>query len=42
MSREAIDYVVSFLDNNPSYEARFKYTNCCDEIFFRPLFLVVV
>lgn len=37
LNREAINYIISFIKNNPYFKDRFKYTNCCDEIFFHTI-----
>lgn len=37
LNREAINYIISFTINNPNFKSRFKYTNCCDEIFFQTI-----
>ena len=37
LNRAAIDYILRFIKEHPSYSKRFKYTNCCDEIFFHTI-----
>lgn len=37
LNRRAIDYINQFLKENPGFKSRFKYTNCCDEIFFQTI-----
>jgi hypothetical protein len=32
--KELLDYVLAFLNENDWYLNRFRYTSCCDEIFF--------
>lgn len=34
LHRDLIDEVYSFINNNPSYVNRFKYTSCGDELFY--------
>lgn len=37
LNRDAIKYVLSYIDNHPEIIKRFKYTLCCDEIFFHTI-----
>lgn len=37
LNRDAVDYILGFISNNPSFKSRFRYTNCCDEIFFHTI-----
>lgn len=37
LTSEAIDYVLEFLRNNKWYSKRFKFTSCCDEVFFHTI-----
>ena len=37
LTNEAIKYIVSYIDNNPQYLKRFKFTTCCDEVFFHTI-----
>lgn len=37
LNKVVIDYVLSFLKNNPSYIKRFRFTSCCDEVFFHTI-----
>lgn len=39
LSRKAIDYIFTFMKNNPKYLKRFKYTFCAEEIFFQTILL---
>lgn len=34
---EMFEYIMNFINKNPQYLKRFKYTNCCDEIFFHTI-----
>ena len=34
-----VSQIISFIDSNPNYVKRFKYTRCADEIFFQTLIL---
>lgn len=37
LSRNAIGYVFDYMDNNPQYLKRFKYSFCSEEMFFQTL-----
>lgn len=37
LNNEAINYVINFITKNPNYLKRFKYSSCCDEIFFHTI-----
>lgn len=37
LNREAINHILSYIKENPSYKRRFKYTYCCDEVFFHTI-----
>lgn len=39
MSREAMEYVFNYLDQNPQFLKRFKYTFCSEEFFFQTILL---
>ena len=35
--KQVADYVLKYLNENPKYLYRFKYTACCDEVIFQGL-----
>ena len=37
LTHEAIDYIRTYINNNPQYLKRFRFTTCCDEIFFHTI-----
>lgn len=37
--KQVMDFVLDFVDSHPEYVKRFRYTNCCDEIFFHTMLL---
>lgn len=39
LNKKIVKYIISFCDENPSYIKRFKYTDCCDEIFFHSIIM---
>lgn len=39
MNREGINYVFQYLQNNPGFLKRFKYTFCSEEFFFQTILL---
>ena len=39
LNREAIDYVLKYLSENPKYLKRFKHTLCSEEFFFQTILL---
>ena len=34
LKREVMEYIVDFVNSNPSYDRRFQHTCCCDEMYF--------
>lgn len=39
LHNDAVHYIIDYIMNNPSYLKRFRFTNCCDEIFFHTILL---
>ncbi len=39
LSRDALEYVISYTNNNRSFFNRFKYTFCAEEIYFQTVLL---
>jgi len=39
LSRKSIEYAFSYMNNNPQYLKRFKYSFCSEEIFFQTILL---
>ena len=37
MTRSMMEYILEFLKRHPDYIERFKYTSCCDEVFFHTI-----
>lgn len=37
LNSQIIDYIINFLKNNPHYTKRFRFTSCCDEVFFHTI-----
>lgn len=35
--KNVVNYVLTYIDNNPLFLKRFKYTACCDEVIFHTL-----
>lgn len=39
LNKKIVQYILSYCEENPSYIKRFKYTDCCDEIFFHSIIM---
>lgn len=39
LSRKAVDYVLSYMNDNPEYLKRFEWTFCAEEIFFQTIIM---
>lgn len=39
LSKEAVDYVLAYIDDNPEYLRRFKWTFCAEEVFFQTIIM---
>lgn len=39
LSKEAVSYIVNFLDKNKAYLKRYRYTGCADEIFIQTILM---
>lgn len=37
MTHSMMEYILEFLKRHPDYIERFKYTSCCDEVFFHTI-----
>lgn len=37
LNNETITYIIDYITQNPNYLKRFKYSSCCDEIFFHTI-----
>lgn len=38
-NNEVVLYIINYLNLHPTYEHRFRYTSCCDEVFFHTLLM---
>lgn len=34
MYRDAVEYLIDYIDAHPKFYRRFKYTHCCDELIY--------
>ncbi|WP_241647885.1 beta-1,6-N-acetylglucosaminyltransferase, partial [Rosenbergiella metrosideri] len=37
LNRKVVKYILWYLNENPKYLSRFKYTYCCDELFYHTI-----
>ena len=37
LNKQLVNYILSYIESHPSYLKRFRYTSCCDEVFFHTI-----
>lgn len=37
LHKSAVDYIIGFCNKHPEYKRRFRFTSCCDEVFFHTI-----
>lgn len=37
LNRKVVDYIIHYCNQHPEYLRRFRYTSCCDEVFFHTI-----